>query len=126
MRTRGGGAEAFENAMTLDIAMGGSTNTGLHILAAAHEAHVDFTMADIDRALFNSFRVRFELGLFDDVATQPWWKLGERDIGTDASAALNRWPCSAFGVSPYSLAVDRQTWGHRQDKAAHPGRRRAA
>jgi beta-D-xylosidase 4 len=47
------------------------------------------TMADIDRALFNSFRVRFELGLFDDVATQPWWKLGERDIGTDASAALN-------------------------------------
>ena len=41
--------EAFENAMTLDIAMGGSTNTVLHILAAAREAHVDFTMADIDR-----------------------------------------------------------------------------
>jgi len=40
---------AFENAMTLDIAMGGSTNTVLHILAAAHEAGVDFTMADIDR-----------------------------------------------------------------------------
>lgn len=40
---------AFENAMTLDIAMGGSTNTVLHILAAAHEAEVDFTMADIDR-----------------------------------------------------------------------------
>ena len=41
--------EAFENAMTLDIAMGGSTNTVLHILAAAHEGGVDFTMADIDR-----------------------------------------------------------------------------
>ena len=41
--------EAFENAMTLDIAMGGSTNTVLHILAAANEAEVPFTMADIDR-----------------------------------------------------------------------------
>ncbi|GAA5235864.1 dihydroxy-acid dehydratase [Verticiella sediminum] len=43
------GRPAFENAMTLDIAMGGSTNTVLHILAAAHEAEMDFTMADIDR-----------------------------------------------------------------------------
>ncbi len=41
--------EAFENAMTLDIAMGGSTNTVLHLLAAASEAKVDFTMRDIDR-----------------------------------------------------------------------------
>jgi dihydroxy-acid dehydratase len=41
--------KAFENAMTLDIAMGGSTNTVLHLLAAAHEAGVDFTMGDIDR-----------------------------------------------------------------------------
>ena len=40
---------AFENAMTLDIAMGGSTNTVLHLLAIAHEGEVDFTMADIDR-----------------------------------------------------------------------------
>ena len=40
---------AFENAMMLDIAMGGSTNTVLHILAAAHEAQVNFTMDDIDR-----------------------------------------------------------------------------
>ncbi|MCL2789391.1 MAG: dihydroxy-acid dehydratase [Desulfobulbus sp.] len=39
---------AFENAMALDIAMGGSTNTVLHILAIAHEAGVDFTMQDID------------------------------------------------------------------------------
>ena len=41
--------KAFENAMTLDIAMGGSTNTVLHLLAAAHEAECDFTMKDIDR-----------------------------------------------------------------------------
>jgi len=40
---------AFENAMSLDIAMGGSTNTVLHLLAAAHEAGVAFTMDDIDR-----------------------------------------------------------------------------
>ncbi len=41
--------QAFENAMTLDIAMGGSTNTVLHLLAAAHEGEVPFTMQDIDR-----------------------------------------------------------------------------
>ena len=40
---------AFLNAMTMDIAMGGSTNTVLHLLAAAQEAHVDFTQADIDQ-----------------------------------------------------------------------------
>ena len=41
--------QAFENAMALDVAMGGSTNTVLHLLAAAHEAGLDFTMSDIDR-----------------------------------------------------------------------------
>ncbi|MGR3573242.1 MAG: dihydroxy-acid dehydratase [Sagittula sp.] len=41
--------EAFENAMSLDIAMGGSTNTVLHLLAIAHEGEVDFTMSDMDR-----------------------------------------------------------------------------
>jgi dihydroxy-acid dehydratase len=43
------GFKAFENAITLDIAMGGSTNTILHILAIASEAEIDFTLADIDR-----------------------------------------------------------------------------
>ncbi|MEF9964565.1 MAG: dihydroxy-acid dehydratase [Comamonas sp.] len=43
------GFKAFENAMTLDIAMGGSTNTILHLLAIAQEAEIDFTMTDIDR-----------------------------------------------------------------------------
>jgi dihydroxy-acid dehydratase len=41
--------KAFENAMTLDIAMGGSTNTVLHLLAAAYEGQIPFTMQDIDR-----------------------------------------------------------------------------
>ncbi|MGJ8618883.1 MAG: dihydroxy-acid dehydratase [Methylophilaceae bacterium] len=41
--------KAFENAMSLDVAMGGSTNTVLHLLAAAHEAKIPFTMQDIDR-----------------------------------------------------------------------------
>jgi dihydroxy-acid dehydratase len=41
--------EAFENAMSLDIAMGGSTNTVLHLLAIAHEGEISFTMDDIDR-----------------------------------------------------------------------------
>jgi len=44
-----GSFEAFENAMSLDIAMGGSTNTILHLLAAAQEAELDFTLRDIDR-----------------------------------------------------------------------------
>ena len=44
-----GSFKAFENAMSLDIAMGGSTNTILHLLAAAQEAELDFTMEDIDR-----------------------------------------------------------------------------
>ena len=43
------GFAAFENAITLDIAMGGSTNTILHLLAVAQEAEIDFTMRDIDR-----------------------------------------------------------------------------
>jgi len=41
--------QAFENAIALDVAMGGSTNTVLHLLAAAHEGEVNFKMADIDR-----------------------------------------------------------------------------
>ena len=43
------GFKAFENAITLDIAMGGSTNTILHLLAIAQEAEIDFTLKDIDR-----------------------------------------------------------------------------
>jgi dihydroxy-acid dehydratase len=46
--------KAFDNAMTLDIAMGGSTNTVLHLLAIAHEAEVDFTMKDMDKLSRNT------------------------------------------------------------------------
>ena len=46
---RSGGVKAFENAITLDVAMGGSTNTILHLLAIALEAEIDFTLVDIDR-----------------------------------------------------------------------------
>lgn len=46
--------KAFENAMRLDIAMGGSSNTVLHLLAVAQEAQVDFTMKDIDRLSRNT------------------------------------------------------------------------
>jgi dihydroxy-acid dehydratase len=49
IQPRAVGVKAFENAMTLDIAMGGSTNTILHLLAIAQEAEIDFTMKDIDR-----------------------------------------------------------------------------
>ncbi len=49
MLPRSVGFKAFENAITLDIAMGGSTNTILHLLAIAQEAEIDFTMKDIDR-----------------------------------------------------------------------------
>ena len=55
--------------MTLDIAMGGSTNTVLHLLAAAHEAGVDFTMRDIDRL---SRRVPVLCKVAPAVATSTW------------------------------------------------------
>ena len=48
------------------------------------------SMTDVDRALFNSLRVRFDLGLFDPKERNPYWSLGADDIGTDASRALSR------------------------------------
>lgn len=57
------------------------------LLDGVKEGHC--TMKDVDRALFNTFRVRFELGLFDPVHDQPLWKLGASDIQTDADKALN-------------------------------------
>ena len=47
------------------------------------------SMDDVDRAVFNSLRVRFELGLFDKKEDQPLWRLGQGDIGTAESAELN-------------------------------------
>ncbi|EOD18267.1 hypothetical protein EMIHUDRAFT_447998 [Emiliania huxleyi CCMP1516] len=53
------------------------------------------SISDVDRALFNTFRVRFKLGLFDPKAGNPYWQLGEADIGTAASRALNRHAAAA-------------------------------
>eukprot|EP00930_Biecheleria_cincta_P068790 TRINITY_DN56620_c0_g1_i1.p1 TRINITY_DN56620_c0_g1~~TRINITY_DN56620_c0_g1_i1.p1 ORF type:complete len:828 (-),score=123.36 TRINITY_DN56620_c0_g1_i1:71-2341(-) len=47
------------------------------------------SMGDVDRALFNSLRIRFELGLFDPTADQPYWKLGQSDIGRADGKELN-------------------------------------
>ncbi len=48
------------------------------------------SMQDVDRALFNSIRVRFELGLFDPTGDQPYWRYGAGDIGTAKARALNQ------------------------------------
>ena len=47
------------------------------------------TMADVDAAVANTLKVRFELGLFDPPATQPLTQLGSKDVGTKEAAALN-------------------------------------
>eukprot|EP00729_Bicosta_minor_P018335 gene18335-2827_t len=67
-----------------DIDSGGTYVKGL----AAGVAQGLCKMEDLDRALFNTFKVRFELGLFDP-PTSEYWSLGESDIGTDAAKALN-------------------------------------
>lgn len=58
-----------------------------NLLQGVQEGHC--SMQDVDRALFNTLRVRFELGLFDPTADQPYWKLGAGDIGTDNAKELN-------------------------------------
>jgi dihydroxy-acid dehydratase len=72
--------KAFENAMALDIAMGGSTNTILHLLAAAHEAGVDFGLEEIDA-------------------------VSRRSLRTSRTAAPTTWrTCTAPAASPHSSA----------------------
>jgi dihydroxy-acid dehydratase len=105
-----GGKKAFENAMALDIAMGGSTNTVLHILAIANEGGIDFTMADIDRMsrkvpnlakvapatqLFHMEDVHRAGGIMGILAELDRAGLIHRDVGTVHSktlgAALDHW-----------------------------------
>ena len=102
--------DAFENAVALDVAMGGSTNTVLHLLAAAHEAEVDFTMADIDRMSrkipnlckvapatqkYHMEDVHRAGGVLGILAELDRGGLLHRDCGTvhekTMGAALNRW-----------------------------------
>ena len=79
---------AFENAMSLDIAMGGSTNTVLHLLAAAQEGEVDFTIADIDRL---SRRVRVSARSRPPRTTFIWKTF---------TAPVVSWPFSANSNAP--------------------------
>jgi dihydroxy-acid dehydratase len=125
---------AFENAMTMDIAMGGSTNTILHLLAVAHEAGVDYTLTDIDA------RSREVPCLCKVAPSAPWLMedvhraggipriLGEldragllnRDVhaihATSLAEWLARWDVRA--TPPSSLAIERYR--------AAPGRKRSA
>ena len=105
-----GGKKAFENAMALDIAMGGSTNTVLHILAIANEGGIDFTMNDIDAMsrkvphlakvapstqLFHMEDVHRAGGIMGILAELDRAGLIHRDVSTVHSAtlgaALDRW-----------------------------------
>ena len=72
-----------------------SGNTFYDSLLEGVNASLGCSIADVDRALFNSFRVRFKLGLFDPKPTNPYWALSQKDIGTAASRALNRRVASA-------------------------------
>ena len=80
---------AFENAMALDIAMGGSTNTVLHLLAAAHEGELEFTMDDIDR-LSRQVPVLVQ-GRAGQVPTCTW---------KTCTAPAASWPSSANSTVP--------------------------
>jgi dihydroxy-acid dehydratase len=125
---------AFENAMTMDIAMGGSTNTVLHLLAVAHEADVEYTLADIDA------RSRQVPCLCKIAPSAPWLMedlhraggipriLGEldrsgllnRDVHAIHAASLEEWlgAWDVRGASPRAEAID---LFH-----AAPGRKRSA
>jgi dihydroxy-acid dehydratase len=125
---------AFENAMTMDIAMGGSTNTVLHLLAVAHEAGVDYTLADIDA------RSRRVPCLCKVAPSAPWVMedvhraggiprvLGEldraglmrRDVHSIHSASLEKWlgKWDVRGASPSPGAVELYR--------AAPGRKRSS
>jgi xylan 1,4-beta-xylosidase len=72
-----------------DVDSGNTYLNGL-LHGVANESLTDCNMADVDASLFNTFRVRFRLGLFDPPADSPFWKLNVKDdMGTDASKALN-------------------------------------
>lgn len=75
-----------------------SGNTYYDALLNGVNASLGCAMSDVDRALFNSFRVRFRLGLFDPKAGNSWWQLGAKDIGTPTSQALNRRAAAASFV----------------------------
>ncbi|WP_353859578.1 dihydroxy-acid dehydratase [Azospirillum formosense] len=113
--------EAFENAMTLDIAMGGSTNTVLHLLAAAQEGQVPFTMADIDRLSRRVPNVCKVAPAVSDVHIEDVHKaggifgiLGELDRG----GLLNR-DVATVHAKTLGEALDRWDVKRTQDEGVH-------
>jgi dihydroxy-acid dehydratase len=126
---------AFENAMTLDIAMGGSTNTVLHILAAAHEGGIDFTMKDIDR-LSRRVPVLCKVApAKSDVHMEDVHRaggimaiLGELDRGGLINRDLptvhaRTWARrSTAGTSPAPIRLRARILPRRTRRRAHPGR----
>ncbi|UKJ75648.1 dihydroxy-acid dehydratase [Azospirillum brasilense] len=113
--------EAFENAMTLDIAMGGSTNTVLHLLAAAQEGQVPFTMADIDRLSRRVPNVCKVAPAVSDVHIEDVHKaggifgiLGELDRG----GLLNR-DVATVHAKTLGNALDRWDVKRTQDEGVH-------
>ena len=116
---------AFDNAMSLDIAMGGSTNTVLHLLAIANEAGVDFTMADIDRlsretpnlckvAPSSHYHVEDVnraggiLGILGELDRAGLIDTGVRRVdGLSLGQALDRYDIKRSGVSREALALYR-------------------
>ncbi|SKF62318.1 dihydroxy-acid dehydratase [Mycobacteroides abscessus subsp. abscessus] len=103
---------AFENAMRIDIAMGGSTNTVLHLLAAAQEAGVDFTQDDIDR-------------LSRVTSTPPPWTSGW-PTGTCAATPPRRPPRTSGTPPPAGCAPPRRSPRPTGGRAWTPTASRAA
>ena len=96
---------AFLNAMALDIAMGGSTNTVLHLLAVAQEAGVDFTMADIDTL---SRKVPCICKVAPNTA-----KYHVQDVNRAACPSSANWPLPASSTPPFTGWTDapfRRRW----------------
>ncbi len=133
---------AFENAMSLDVAMGGSTNTVLHLLAAAHEAELDFTLADID-ALSRAVPCLCKVAPNGDYLIEDVHRAGgvpallgeldragllRRDVATVHSPDLTSW-LAAWDVrapSPSAAAVDlfhAAPGGERSARACSQSRR---
>jgi len=121
--------EAFENAMALDIAMGGSTNTVLHLLAIAHEAGVPFTMKDIDRmsrqvpniskvapaSNYHVEDVHRAGGIFTILGALERAGLMHRDVGTVHSATMGE------AINANDLRRDTVTGAARRRALAAPG-----
>jgi len=121
---------AFENAMTLDIAMGGSTNTVLHILAAAHEGEVDFTMADVDRLSRQSPNICKVAPSTDEYHVEDVHRAGGimGILGTPAFRPFtaNRWPLRSTNGTSCASRPPTSSSSSGPDRRAFPPRSHSA